>query len=104
MGTDIYAPRDRHDRKLPHRFGLLTWLRAVPGFGSQFPNTVPPEMWFTDADEDGTVVAIISCMCGEQPRVRIGSTAGCRCGRSFAHFGKAVRAAPALEGADRPDS
>lgn len=53
---------------------------------------IPDAFWSSDVD-DGDEVAVVSCPCGEEPRVPLNSMRACECSRVFFHAGRDVRAA-----------
>lgn len=89
-----WPPRDRLDRKIPHRGESIGWLRAVPGMINFFERTVPDAFWTEGVDADGLIVTV-ACRCGEEPVLHWGlrsySIVECPCGRFFMHDGRDVR-------------
>lgn len=97
-GVDVDGRvRDRLGRLTPSRFNWLKLLRAVPslfaGAKPPFGKKVPDDFYTQDADEDGTVVYVIACPCGAEPRVPLAGCTECRCWRFYLAVGGSVRVA-----------
>jgi hypothetical protein len=73
----------------PRRLGMMTFMRSIPGLPSQF-RAIPSNFWSEDVNEDGFTEAIISCPCGDEPHVEIGSVVECKCERFFFNAGVKV--------------
>lgn len=71
------------DRDL-HQFSLPGLLLCLPGVGDFFDH-VPGEFW---AEDDGA--AVVSCPCGQEPRVGKAELEWCGCERVFFFTGGAV--------------
>jgi hypothetical protein len=81
---------DRLDRQYPHALNPLVLLQTVVGPHKIPVDTVPPEFWAQQADDDGFTVADVACPCGEQPRVDACGMEVCACGRCFFFTGEDV--------------
>lgn len=88
----FYPPRDSAGAIVPHKMGLLTWLRILPDakFLAFFDKMVPAEYWAEEV-EDGEFRIVVSCPCGLEPEVKFGGMAACECDRCYLHDGREVR-------------
>lgn len=64
-------PRDRLGRLVPHRLNMVTFMRAIPGFASQF-RTVPERFYVGEKAK-----ATINCPCGELVEADTGAMTTC---------------------------
>lgn len=81
--------RDNLGRQQPTRLNYLMLHRAIPGLLEQF-KTVVPEKYLTPQSDASFVVA---CPCGHPPKVLVGRSTECPCGRFYLNMGKQVRVA-----------
>lgn len=80
---------DLLDRKYPHTLNPFLLLRLAVQQG-MVVDTVPPEFWSQEVNDEGFTVADVACPCGESPRVEVLSMALCPCERTFFFSGEAV--------------
>lgn len=76
----------------PIGFGPTT-IRSIPGLAEIFDKCVPDEFVSVDLNDDGFSEVRISCPCGEEHHVEVGTIAVAPCARVFYWFGQEVRRA-----------
>lgn len=83
---------DKIGRKIPRPF---SFLRLLLQFTDKDWKPVPSEYWALDVNEDGFSIAVVSCLCGNTPRVEVlGPAVDCDgCHRFFYFGGDEVRVA-----------
>lgn len=86
-------PKELHTdllgRRQPRRVVAARFFEVVPALMGQFA-AIPPEFWTQDVGGDGYTEAVIACPCREEPRVEVGCTEQCGCGRFYWYDGRQV--------------
>lgn len=94
-------PTDLLDRRRLSQIGVPTFVHLWARWGIPL-TTVPGDYWVQDVDEETKAsIAVVSCPCGNDPRVPAGGFVMCRedesewetCPRAFVFTGRSVIAA-----------
>lgn len=92
---DVIRTEPEHPRRVgawkwPRKMNMLTFVQAAPGLFSDWSGlrtAVPGDFVTLDADDDGKLIAVIACPCGESPAVPSLGLRTCNCNRVFAEVG-----------------
>lgn len=99
----FYPPRDAVGKIVPHKIGLLTWVKVAPYLPKCFPDRVPEEFWAQTIDEEGEFLITVACPCGHDAYLKFAGMADCQCDRMFLHTGQEVRCGRGFE-SEQPTS
>lgn len=85
--TADLIPVDHLGRREPHRMNVLTFMRAIPGFASQFQVRVP-ESFYSGKKKSCEV----RCPCGSTGDMELGVMFACPgCERIYLYLGSSLR-------------
>jgi hypothetical protein len=74
--------RDIHGTPGFTKVGMPMFAKHIHGFMDQWTQ-IPGDYWAQMLNDDGYTAAEVACPCGEAPKVEVGGSLSCECGRIF---------------------